>query len=333
MTAIARWTGWVVLVATSFVAGSHAVYYLYHWEWVRAQLAATAFTATLVILCTRVLLTRLRAAQADLRHQVDLVSAAVAAGVRTTEPVPLGTAPAPVDGRRDGAQPDLAWLAAAFSPPRHGALLWPVALAGPALAGGVPAVQEALDDPQAAVFIPVLLGAGIAVALLAGLVEHLSTAVHRRPPQTTALPQTASPLPDAQRTAGRSAARPALAVTAGLLVAGGLAVGAIWSTAHYRPTELGAGTTRLTVDVRAQKRTPPAEQTVDLVGRFCSRHAISGVSVVDVEPAGPLSATLVVRPLLDAEGQGRLRGCLEDATLDRHVLTVVDVTLRPEATS
>ena len=77
----------------------------------------------------------------------------------------------------------------------------------------------------------------------------------------------------------------------------------------------------------------PAEETVDLVGRFCTRHAISGVQVVGVEPAGPTTATLVVRPLLDQEGQGRLRGCLEDATLDRHVLTVVQVALRPEGSA
>ena len=67
-----------------------------------------------------------------------------------------------------------------------------------------------------------------------------------------------------------------------------------------------------------------------MMGRYCARTAISGVAVEGVRPAGADTAVLVVSPVLDEQAIRRYSGCLQDANLDRHRLTVTDTERIPE---
>ena len=205
------------------------------------------------------------------------------------------------DGPAEHLQ-DFPWLAAEFSPPRHQALVL-LALTGI----GVPSV----GDSRTAVFIPVLLGAGLVVSLVAGLAERTAAAAYA-----------------GTRSAG-AVRRMVVGAVAAVLVTAAVIAG-IWWSAHYRPEALGAGRTELTVHISAKAGPRPAAETVEIIGRYCARNAIAGVRVRQVEPVAPDSAVLVVSPLLDEQAQRRYGGCLQDAVLERHSLTVTDAVLVPE---
>jgi hypothetical protein len=292
---LTRWTGAAVLAATMLVAGGHFAYYMYNWEWVRAQIAGTAFVAALVIAATRLVLDRLNRLERDVTARFAAIEAAVTGpGARPT----LQRSETDADGVAD--RPDFPWMTPELAPTRQLVLL-------PALVVG--ALTEATPASRPAVFIPMLLGAGLAVSLVAGLVERTAAAVHT--------PRTAG--------SGRRL------VVGGLVGAAVVALGTvgIWNWVHYEPPPFGRGTTELTVQVRAKAAIRPAEETVELVGRYCARNAIVGVDVHEVRPASADSAVLVVSPVLDHQAQRRYGGCLEDARLERHRLTVVDTVLVP----
>ncbi|HEU4490510.1 MAG TPA: hypothetical protein VFR74_06530, partial [Jiangellales bacterium] len=163
---LTRWMGAAVLAATMLVAGSHFAYYMYNWEWVRAQIAGTAFVAALVIAATRLVLDRLGRLERDVTARLARIEAAV------TGP---GARPArqrsETDADAAAGRPDFPWLAPELAPTRRLVLL-------PALVIG--ALTEATPASRPAVFIPMLLGAGLAVSVVAGLVERTAAAVHTR---------------------------------------------------------------------------------------------------------------------------------------------------------
>jgi hypothetical protein len=301
---VAIWFGRAVLVSTILLAGGHTLYYLYYWQWVRAQMAGTLFVATLVIAATWLILRRIDHLERDIARRSDL--ARVAAPVPEVVDSVVGThAVGSAPDRVAEPQPDFPWLAAELSPPRRQALVL-LALAG----FGAPAAGE----PRTAVFIPVLLGAGLVVSLVAGLAERTATAAYGGAIRIGAVRRLVM---------GAVAA----VVVTGLVVAG------IWWSAHYRPVALGAGRTELTVQVSTKASPRPAAETVEIIGRYCARNAIAGVRVQQVEPVSPDSAVLVVSPLLDEQAQRRYDGCLQDVILERHRLTVTGTELVPEATA
>ena len=170
-----------------------------------------------------------------------------------------------------------------------------------------PLASVLVEPAEPAVFIPVLLGAGLAVSLVAGLVERTATAVHS----------------GSSRPGSRGLV---VGVLVAVLAAGG-GTAAIWYTAHYRPTVLGDGTTELTVEVTTKGPLgESADKTVEAMGQYCARTAIRGVDVERVEPAAQDTAVLVVSPLLDEESLRRYSGCLEDTNLDLHRLAVSAAT-------
>ena len=292
---LTRWMGAAVLAATMLVAGGHFAYYMYNWEWVRAQIAGTAFVAALVIAATRLVLDRLGRLERDVTARLAAIEAAVAG--------PGGVPARPrSETHADAAagRPDFPWLAPELAPTRQLVLLPALVLA---------ALTEATLTPRPAVFIPMLLGAGLAVSVVAGLVERTAAAVH------------------APRTSGSGRRL----VVGGLVGAAVVALGTvgIWNWVHYEPPPFGRGTTELTVQVSTRTTARPAEDTVELIGRYCARNAIVGVDVQEVRPASADSAVLVVSPVLDHQAQRRYGGCLEDARLERHRLTVVDTVLVP----
>jgi len=295
-------TAWLALTAVLLVAGGHTVYYLLEWEWVRAQIAGTAFVAALVVSTTLVLLTRLRALERRLDALMGTFAAPASpgpAGTPGTAPAPASTDPEP--------RPDFAWL----SPSSR----WS-GLSLPLLA------LLALRDPAPAVFIPVFLATGVAVSVVAAGVERL--AAYRHGVATSAARDTAvvpEPRPVSTRTA--------VAVPLGGLLLVGAVIGGLWMTSHYWSAPLGEGTTTLTLLVERNGRASTDLEVAEVMGRYCVLNSGVDVRYGDVAPGPDGRVLLRLSPLLDDDAQRRFNGCLEDAVLDRHKLGVTDVRLAP----
>lgn len=148
----------LILVAVALVALGHFVFYLYVWEWARAQIAGTALVAMLVVGSTFLILARLDRMQASLEAQRT---------ADTSPPLPPTSDPVPAPpsaGSAADRRPDFPWLAdgAAVQPQRYH------------------------------VFIPVLLAAGLVASVAGGLVERLSAQVARRAAARTQAQRTVS---------------------------------------------------------------------------------------------------------------------------------------------
>jgi hypothetical protein len=282
---------WLSLAAVVIVAGGHAVYYLLEWEWMRAQIAATAFVAALVVGASLVILSRLREIERRLDALADSTQA-VRVAAETSDPEP---------------RPDFAWLAPVES--------WS-GLTLPLLA------MAALHEPEGAVFIPVFLATGIAVSVVASAVErvaaHRHASVASRAGRATTGP--------ARRPVSTSAA---IAIPlAGALVIGAV-VGGLWIGAHYWSEPIGAGTTTMSVLVEHNGPTTTDTDVVEIVGRYCVLNAGVTVRFGAVTPGPDGSTLLRLNPLLDDDAQRRFTGCLEDAVLEWHQLEVTGTDLAP----
>jgi hypothetical protein len=292
--------GRFVLLCITVLSGGYTVYYLYQWQWVRAQIAGITFVATLVVGATILVLARIDRLARDINRRLDMLESQQRA--RLDIPRQDGSS-----GRAEGSHHDFPWLSPSFAPQRR-QLLLPVVVAGMSV--------PALESARVGVFIPVLLGAGLAVSIIAGLIERVaaSKGVAARPAHGTT---ERFPVP---RLAARGAA--VVAVIA-------VATAALYWAAHYRPAPLGDGTTEMSVQVSVKDRLSRPTETVEMMARYCARNAIFGVRVERVEPESAGTALLVVSPLLDEEAQRRFGGCLEDANLDRHRLVVTETALVP----
>jgi hypothetical protein len=299
----ARFVAGASLLGTLLVAAGHTIYYLYYWEWIRAQIAATFTVAALVIGAAWLILLRLdRLEQEVLRLGAQQIRPLTPA---TNRPTGLGSADDSVN------RLEFPWLDSSFAPTRHRAVE-PLALA----AGGM----TAINDPSISVFIPVLLGAGLLASAAAGVIERTATAVHR-PPVDRIVPERA--------VEGR---RHRAAVLGTFVLAGmaALVIPGLWWSAHYAPEPWREGQTEMTVQVSSRSNAQiPVAETVEVTARFCTRNAIEGVRVERVLPDTADTAKVIVSPHLDEQAQRRLRGCLIDATLFRHRMTVTGTVLVP----
>lgn len=279
---------WLALVAVVLVAGGHTIYYLLRWEWARADMAGTAFVAALIAGSTLLLLGRMR----RIERRLDQLSR-----VHTEETRGEPVSPEP--------RPDFPWLATS----------------DPLLV--VPALLVALPEPRGAVFIPVLLAAGVLFSVLAGAVERLAALRHHGEPAT---PEE-DPREVLQQMVRARPGRLLLGVPlAGVLVIGLVVGGLYWAT-HYWGRSLGPGTTTITVVVEHTGPTQPDADVVEAVGRYCTLNTGTGVRFQEVAP-GPDGATLLrVSPRLDEDARSRFTGCLEDSVVEWHRLTVTDTVL------
>jgi hypothetical protein len=297
MTGFLTSLGRIVLVCVTFLSGGYTIYYLYQWQWVRAQIAGVAFVATLVVGATILVLARVDRLEHDISGRLDdLERQRLARPDRPLHDPPAGG---------DGSHHDFPWLSSRFAPSPHRQVL-PIVLAGSPLA--------ALESPRVGVFIPVLPGAGIAVSIVASLIERIA-----------ARQGVGQPVRHADRFGVRGlAARGAV-----LAVVIAVATGAVYWAAHYRPERLGDGTTEMSVQVLVKNRPAHPVETVEMMANYCASNAIVGVRVERVEPESADTVLLVVSPLLDEEAQRRYGGCLTDANLDRNRLTVTRTVLVP----
>lgn len=286
--AVARAVLWLSVTAVVLVAGGHTVYYLFNWEWNRASIAGIGFVAGLVIAATFLMLGRLQ----RLERRLDLLLATHEAGrVQTSRLTAYEPSVEP--------RPDFPWL----SRP-------PVLLAGLLVAVPGPETDQA-------VFIPVFLAAGLVLSVVAGAVERVAAFVQGR----------SSPPPAAQELLQERSGRVLLVLPLTGLVVVALAVGGLYVASHYWSRPIGPGVTTLSVQVDNRGPTTDAGVVVETAGRFCAVDTGVGISFAGVAE-GPAGTTLLrVEPLLDDDAQRRYIGCLEDALLEWHRLTVTGTAL------
>ena len=290
---LSRLVMWFALSGVIAVAGGHTIYYLLNWEWNRAGIAGVAFTGAVVVASTFLLLDRLSRVEAKL----DLLLAG-GSGQRQPAEVDATAAAVQVEPR-----PDFPWLSAS-----------------PAVVLGLWAVAPR-QAPDPGVFIPVFLAAGLIVSALAGVLERVAAFTQRRKGRPGGGTTTATAR---KNRLWLVALLPAVSA----LVVGGAVAGLYWAS-HYWSTPMGPGVTTMTVDVDARGPTTSEIDVVETIGRYCAVDSGTEVSFVAVAP-GPRGTTLLrLEPLLDSDAQGRYIGCVEDAVLEWHRLTVTATSLDP----
>ncbi|HET7532346.1 MAG TPA: hypothetical protein VFJ83_04295 [Nocardioidaceae bacterium] len=303
---VARAVLWLAVLAVIVVAGGHFVYYLLEWEWSRASIAGVGFVGALVLGSSFLFLTRLLAVE----RRLDQVLVAL-------EGLERG-APASDERRDDEPRPDFPWLRSSST--------YAVGLL--ALAAVI-----TLEPPDQGVFIPVFLAAGLVISAVAGAVERVAAARHGGRVAAAATPRpvraATEPLPTAREVL---AARPAwsLAVIPVIgAVATGLVVWGLYLGSHYWSKPVGPGITTMTVEVEDQGFTTSDIDVVETVGRFCALDTGTQIRFREVDPGPGESTLLRLSPLLDKDAQNRYIGCVEDAVLEFHQLTVTGTVLAP----
>lgn len=305
---------WAALGVVLLVAGLQTVLYMLDWEWARAQFAAVAFVAALLLATARLILARMRRMEA----RIEVLTAALMAqeGGQATAGVTPGLHP-------DGAEPrpDFRWLAT------------PTATV-PVLT--LPLLATLPAWPDRSVFIPVFLATGLVVTVAASAVERLSalragaTAGTPKPPPPP-VTSAGTPWQRARETVNGMSTRTLVLTPIVVLLLGGAAAGGLYWAVHDWSKPIGAGVTTLTVDV-ARKGGPDLTevQSTEVVGRYCSVNAgVLNLRYQGVGP-GPKDTTLLrVTPLLDADASLRFIGCLEDAVLEGHEFKVTATKLTP----
>jgi hypothetical protein len=297
--------------AMGLVCAAYTGIYLVRWEWNRAIIAGVFFLAAEIIVASALVLDRLRRSE-------ERLTALLEANAAAQDPFGVGE---PLD---------------------------PSAVALDALRRSAPEPPDRFawlrdQSGQMNVFLPILLGAGVAASALAWAVEHLaratvSPAMERRLAdrlQVLALPsQGLLGVPDVVAPRAR---RSWVALVGVVLLA--VAVGASTALA----LDFVADRTQSRPDVRD----PDARTTVDLAlyGEIADRDPDRVLEHLWAVCTGPdvfrqrrlppavvdhLSSGLVhivVDADVGANGAERLKGCLNDTTLDKVQARVVDLTV------
>ncbi|MET9968553.1 hypothetical protein ABZZ80_22165 [Streptomyces sp. NPDC006356] len=300
------------LVATG--AGTYLIVYLYRWQWQRAMICGVLLLVVEVMLFGLVTLGRLSRIEERLRDT----------DRRQRE----------LDARTEDVLTRLREPAAAREETRF---RW-------------------LEDPaeRSYVFVPVLMVAGVALSGLAWVVQKIATATGRpaerrlagrlavlaapdpastpAPSADAADPGTPDDLDDlpplgAGTSRGRTARRTTVAALCAALL-GALVVGLadLTQTREEEANDSEATSVVVQVDLRgtdlsAARRTLAAQQ----IWAACRDSTAVPLRHVALGDLGDGMFAGVVRPALTEHDLMRLRGCLEDATLERAHLTVVAV--------
>lgn len=306
ITRAARLVGAVLSLGVFVWSGSYFVVYLGRWEWNRAIVSGLVALALLTVLCTSVVLRRLAA----LDQRLDQRLVAASRGGRGVAPTGSDPARALIgDANLAAAQHRFEWLRP--------------------------------DGRTTGVFIPVLLGTGMILSLLAYAVERLAgwfagDTLDRRTASIIPLdlplsgrgpvasrrgdePGRDSGEPDRPATPRRS--RAIGIVLTLLLVAGGVeAVRRLTQSTGDHLHEPGSTTVVVEVDTK-RGRTP--EAAVESMWALC-RPRIDEPGLRQVTSEGSM-VTIEIDRALTLTAERRLRGCFEDVVLDYAVLDVVDV--------
>ena len=279
-------------VLTLLATGTYLFVYLWRWEWHRAVVAGVLFLAAEVGLATSILFERLRSIERRLDDQE------AAAG--------------------DALDRARARLADAAPEPRAG-FAWLTDEAG-----------------RMSVFVPLLLGAGVVLSALAWAVERVAR-VTAGPVLERALAARLAPLTLPAGTLRHGFGPPEvvvprrglavhLAVAALALAGATLGVDALGDATQTRPDPYLPGTASA-VEFSIANRAgtaDPVQLAHNLWGACASqvghRYRLAGIAGTG---AGRVEAT--IEPSIGRNAERRLRGCIEDATSDRLLASVVGV--------
>ena len=288
-------TGVLVLVAS----GVYALVYLFRWEWHRAIITALFFVAAEVGLGLVIMLRRL----GRLEQRIDALDRARPFGP-TVDPEVL----ARVQEAAPPARNPFAWL-----DPK---------------------------SPNLSVFLPFLLGVGALASGLAWVVEQLARrtttpALERRLARQLAplsLPEGGFLGPPVVAPPARVGAGPAagMLLPLGAVVAVvGLGYGAIdWlgDAIQSRPEVREEGvTTRIEVELHGARSIARPEQTAIVLWGTCSTVLRGAVPPATVNLLDPGRMEVLVPTDITPRAEARVRGCLEDAVVDRVQATVVSL--------
>lgn len=164
------------------------------------------------------------------------------------------------------------------------------------------------------IFLPVLLGFGVALSLIAAVAERVVAFV-------------VGSSSSARKRPGRAVPQGALVV---LLVVVLVALGAVVGVARHRlmtreETPL-AGTRTYLLEVEGRHTEVDVADSVATLARLCRDRAhVDELSIVEVRATSDDTGALVVRPVLDRFGAARFEGCLTDVVLDRRIVALLDV--------
>jgi hypothetical protein len=291
----------VVLVLAS--SGAYALIYLFRWEWHRAIITALFFVAAEVGLGLALILRRL----GRLEQRLEEVARQPASGA-PIDPAVL----ARIEEAAPPARKPFAWL-----------------------------------DPTSSnlsVFLPFLLGVGALASGLAWVVEQLARRT-TTPVLERRLVQRLSPLalPEGgllgpaldvppvhhRRVAASSILGPMAAVVAVTVLAFG-AIDWLGDAIQSRPEPKRDGVvTRIDVELRGARSAARPEQTAAVLWATCSTVLRGDVGEATIHSLGAGRIEVLVPLDIGRRAEERVRGCLEDAVIDRVQATVVALEPAP----
>lgn len=307
----------VVLLASA----AYMVLYIARWEWTRALISAAVLIAMLSVVSTAMVLTRLGRLE-------EVVRRAIVTGERAEPdsehrpPSTTSTTSTTAGDRRDES-PDPASRTVAAT----------IGAAGAHHARRHFAWLQRHDGT--AVFIPVLLGAGMVLSACAWLVERLSGAVagatlDRRIAAETPLdlplgPHVVEPDVSNHATSARRSRRAVAAFAVGVVVVFGLGIEATRRITQSNEAENTLpGTTTVVVDIHTKTASSAATMATTLWS-VCAQQLAEAPDITGLAAAGDIVAFQVDRAL-GATARRRVMGCLEDFTLDRTVAAVLELS-------
>lgn len=280
--------------AVALVCGTYTILYLVRWEWNRALIAGLFFVAVELIVVTLVILDRLR----SIERRLD--------GLDAAPPPPTVTADPTLDALRDAA------------PPPADRFEWLRDQAG-----------------RTNVFLPVLLGAGVLASATAWAVEHVARATLTPARErhladrldALRLPAGGFLAPPTALRATRRRSRSVLTAAAVVLAVGVAGVGTVAAIdfvadrTQTRPDPYVAGVdTVVELELLGAIASRDPERIVGHLWATCTgpdvfRSRTLPAPEVDHLPAARV--TLHIDAHIGEHALARLRGCLNDTTLDR----------------
>jgi hypothetical protein len=291
----------VGIVAVLAASGVYALIYLFRWEWHRAIITALFFVAAEIGLGMALILRRL----GRLEQHVD----------------ELAQRPAPID-------PAVLARIQEAAPPARQPFAW-------------------LDpkSPNLSVFLPFLLGVGALASGLAWVVEQVARRA-TTPSLERSLARRLSPLalPAGGLVGPAIGASPArersgvarnvlLPLAAVVVVTLGAAAAVDWlgDAVQTRPEVRQEGvTTRVEVELRGERSAARPEQTAAILWGTCSHTLRGAVGQATIQSLGGGHIELLVPADITPRAEERVRGCLEDAVVDRVQASVVSVEPTPD---
>lgn len=169
------------------------------------------------------------------------------------------------------------------------------------------------------VFVPLLLGFGVVVSLLAMVLERIAGFLVGTPNSARSQPHSSQPAAGGNHRRTAVLAGAAFGIT--VLLAGLLTP----TVAHliYDPGPPQPGYRVVDVEVQARRVTIDAEASMSSLAVYCRAQTGTPIEIVDVTETRPGLVRILVKPRLDTEAQRRFEGCLGDLVMDRHLTRVV----------